>query len=736
MKKIYLTGAFALLALSASAQSKFDAATQTLVESAVARQSLPQTARILSIKAPAADNSMAFIIEKTPDCTAADLENAGARVNTIADRFAVVETTVDGLEALAALEGVVSISANHINTSYNNIARTVTKVEAVHKGEGLSQPYTGKGVITAVVDLGIEPVHANFITSDGELRVKHMWHFSSNNGTFSEYSGDELLMFTSDNGNETHGTHVAGTMAGSYNEISRYAVVNDNNTIEIKKSAPLPFYGMAPEADILLSGGALYDANIIGGATKALEYARENGQPMVLNLSLGHNHGPHDGTDVATAALDEVGKEAIVCVAAGNEGDTPLAITKLLTDDDPMVQTVLRDDTGYGIVDIWGSDDKPFTTSWSVFDSQTFEYVADMTADNEAQNTTLTWGSSGSQIKVDAFNNNFTGYVSLMTRLDPRNNRWNVYSVVNVNRKQGAGSRYWLVLKIEGQAGQTIFVYGNDKTTFTNKGFDTLDNGGYNGTINGMGCGKNMITVGSFTSRLDCPNLSNSVQRFSGIPGDLSYFSSWGELADGRKLPTVCGPGEWLASSLNTSYVKNGLQESRLTAAEAVNLIGTTNYWGYLQGTSMASPAVAGIIALWLEANPHLTYNQVVDIINRTSIRDKYVTESKKPSAWGAGKIDALAGLKEALNMASVTTPVADGDKALIATLNGSSLELFVAGVDAISATLTNMQGATVASTRADGDTATIETEGLADGIYIATVDTSLGRISRKIAIR
>lgn len=63
----------------------------------------------------------------------------------------------------------------------------------------------------------------------------------------------------------------------------------------------------------------------------------------------------------------------------------------------------------------------------------------------------------------------------------------------------------------------------------------------------------------------------------------------------------------------------------------------------------MATPVVAGAIALWLEANPSLTYKDVVRIIKETAVKDDFVKNTGDPVQWGAGKFDAYAGLKQVL---------------------------------------------------------------------------------------
>ena len=73
----------------------------------------------------------------------------------------------------------------------------------------------------------------------------------------------------------------------------------------------------------------------------------------------------------------------------------------------------------------------------------------------------------------------------------------------------------------------------------------------------------------------------------------------------------------------------------------------------------MSCPAVAGIVALWLQANPTLTFDDVIDVISHSSRTDEF-TESA-PERWGAGKIDAVAGINYILD---TTTDIKEIDHA------------------------------------------------------------------------
>ena len=68
-----------------------------------------------------------------------------------------------------------------------------------------------------------------------------------------------------------------------------------------------------------------------------------------------------------------------------------------------------------------------------------------------------------------------------------------------------------------------------------------------------------------------------------------------------------------------------------------VTINGINYYWGAIRVTSMSSPMVAGTLALWLEANPNLTPEDVREIFSETAIRDEW-TSSQPNNTWGYGK--------------------------------------------------------------------------------------------------
>ncbi|MGV3637200.1 MAG: T9SS type A sorting domain-containing protein, partial [Flavobacteriales bacterium] len=73
-------------------------------------------------------------------------------------------------------------------------------------------------------------------------------------------------------------------------------------------------------------------------------------------------------------------------------------------------------------------------------------------------------------------------------------------------------------------------------------------------------------------------------------------------------------------------------------------------------GTSMSSPAVAGIAALVLEADPTSTPQEVKEALMRTARRDTYTGAIPEGGStmWGSGKVNAYQAVREVLWMNTV----------------------------------------------------------------------------------
>ena len=72
------------------------------------------------------------------------------------------------------------------------------------------------------------------------------------------------------------------------------------------------------------------------------------------------------------------------------------------------------------------------------------------------------------------------------------------------------------------------------------------------------------------------------------------------------------------------------------------------------QGTSMAAPCVAGVIALMLEANPNLTPAKIDSILETTATHIPWGDETGKNNHYGSGLVNAKAAVKATLALNAV----------------------------------------------------------------------------------
>jgi hypothetical protein len=147
----------------------------------------------------------------------------------------------------------------------------------------------------------------------------------------------------------------------------------------------------------------------------------------------------------------------------------------------------------------------------------------------------------------------------------------------------------------------------------------------------------------------------------------------------------------------------------------------------------MSSPLVAGCLALWVEADPTLTYSDVVDIINKTAVKDETVL-SGDAVKWGAGKFDAYAGLKEVLNRKSSVANI-DADqtnRVLTKDMGGNVYNVFLGG-EALNINVYSINGTLVKSVNSSDSECNLDLSSLAKGIYVVNVNN---RYSSRVIVK
>lgn len=738
-KNLLLCGLIAAACFgNASAQSKINGAGRLMI------QEYKTAPRLAGVAQAAPEVSVIVRLDKGADASV--LTEAGCKVlSTIAD-MAIVSLPLDKVEDLAAMDEVFSVNFSGECVPYLDKGREATNVDAIHNGtgDGLGgHSYSGEGVIIGLYDTGLDPNHAAFRNPDGSTRVKGLFIRRSSSVSNQDFTDPgDILSYVTEDPKNTHGTHVLGIMGGSKGVQGVYATSNTSGEV----AGEIPYYGPAYNSDILISCGDFYDSCILDGITKVVNYSKELGKPAVVNLSLGNNAGSHHPLSSTGRILDALAKDAIICISAGNEGDTPLAVSRLLTGKNSLNTFIVpeKDITApiTFTAEFWADSDAPFTVNLVVYDKVDGKVVE-----------TIPISSSGTlNSNSSAFSKQYTSSssVSGTAGLDRDTNCYNVYFRGTLQAKSTPTS--FVGVNITSSTRQTVYGWVNTIATeadpyktnpavFSREGVAGYLDGRCNGTINGFGCGKDIISVGAYVSRTGAPFIGTGGYGGSaGTQGDIANFSSYGKTLDGRQLPLVAAPGAQVVSAVSTTAFNNDDQMSPERVNARSNLHDRVSYYYPMQGTSMSSPFAAGIIALWLEANPNLTVDDVKAIIAKTSIKDRFVNNSsgENPLRWGAGKIDALAGIKEAIRLNGIEDVNADitEKNLIIENLGGDLYELTFVGADNMNVGVYNLQGAQVLTASAAGESVQLDASGLQSGVYVVSADTPAGRVSRKLAVK
>ncbi|MGM9746331.1 MAG: S8 family peptidase [Paludibacteraceae bacterium] len=754
MRKIVFFVCFAGFALASLAQSALDIGSRMALRHLRASSSVEvdrATGKLRTVRRASADKYVCAMLS-LDECASLDsLSAAGVVVHAQRGRVAVVSLPLSAVERVAAFEGVRRLSLSREVQPKNDVVRQLIGVDKIHAGEELPSAYTGRGVVTGIVDGGLDPNHINFRNADGTSRIQFLSHIvysetSSLGYVEKDYTPDNIAKFTTDDEESFHGTHTLGTMAGGYRGTAQTAQ-KKNEFAATVADMDCPFYGMAYESDIVASCGTLQDGFIALGIENILNYRYDHNQPAVINLSLGSNLGSHDGKSMLGQYLALAGEEAIICVAAGNEGDLPIALSKTFTEGDTVLQTFIYprvavgsyQNLRYGGIDVYGNDTTPFLLKTVIVNKQ--RPFADPTIlvpiGENTENVPLYIASpdyiESSDDKTNSiFTKAFNGYVGAGSDIDDDAQRY--YCKMDFftfdNTQTNAAGNYILGFQVVGKPGQRIDCYIDGAFNH----FDAYDleeygwsDGSCNGSISDMACGDNILVVGSYNSRDSWGSLDGGIYGYQGAfaGNDVTSFTSFGTLIDGRNLPHVCAPGAAVVSSSSSYYASfENLQPNALQAKYVES--NRTNIWHQSLGTSMATPVVTGAIALWLEADPTLTIDDVKDIIATTSQVDADVLgTSGNPLQWGAGKFDAYAGLKEVIRRASTGLESVPErlNRLLIASPDARHFNLFLGGATHINAVVYNTVGQVVMTAESSNDELHLDASSLSAGVYVVRVN-------------
>lgn len=761
-------------ALTAFGQSKLDLQSQMMLLQ-IWNTTIPTyNSRTRSFERPreVQQNVMAMVEFKGQNALD-ELDAQGAKVLRVRGDIAIVMVPTADVERIAELKCVRRLELSRPVYQKMDIVRKTIGIDKIHQGIDLPQAYTGKGVVTGIVDGGIDPNHINFLKPDGTTRFGYISKITATTTTqqgylYQNYYPRAVLDtmkqqdntyaiedFATDSYTNFHGTHTSGIMAGGYKGNILAAKTDDQN-LSYNVTVPNLYYGGATESEIVASCGDLRDHFIAFGVDDIINYSKLSGpkrKPCVINLSLGSNLGAHDPNSVMNRFLSLCGEDAIICVAAGNEADNTVALTAKFDKADSTVQTFVRPmiegeyktakKTYYnlrnGQICAYSNDADEFELQIVVTNSARKNKVAVRIPVVGNTNGQPVIYSSGGDYAINGavvsstFAKAFDGYVSAASIKDPETGRYYVLAqfLTSDNQTTNKDGNYKLGLLIKSKkAGQRVDVYGDAQFVyFDDYAQEGWTKGSRNGSISDMACANNVISVGSYNVRNHWPSLDGYAYGYN-KQGEASRFSSFGTLADGRNLPDICAPGASVISSINTYCVTNPNMGYTSAALQAkLEKGGKAYYWHQSLGTSMATPVVAGAIALCLEADPTLTYKDVVRIIRQTAVKDEYVKNTGDPVQWGAGKFDAYAGLKQVLlekNANGIQGVKTEQREMPVLTMTGSrSFTAFLAKAKQMNVRAYTLSGQLVHSQVAQGNEININASSWEKGVYLIQVNGS-----------
>ncbi len=584
----------------------------------------------------------------------------GGRVGTVAGDVVSAQLPPRAVRLLARDPLVVRIEAGTpLRPRLDRVASTI-HLDSLRSEFGPTSSQ-GASVIVGVVDLSLDITHPAF-KADGRSRVVALWEQTGSQSPppgydYGRYCDQEMLavgdcpLFVF----SEHGTHVTGIAAGSQVAGSRYT--------GIAPAADIVFVSLGDPVDSSMSFDEWLSVAVCDAVGFVFDVAEQRGQPAVVNLSLGTHTGPHDGSSLASACLDNLtGPGRIIVAAAGNEGEPWIhpRLDELVyvhaggsaVGGESRVDFVVGDYVVEGdIVDIWAEPEGG---------SPTLQLGVQVHGGEPVMTQPLAVGDALHETHLATAAGDF-GPITIATDRAPSGS---VNFQVTVSDDDGdfaeVDGDWFFVLADAGRFDAFLDVNGGGG--FVQRDPEVRVDARM--SIGYPAVARNVIAVGSFVSRTEWMAASgDAYEIFDYLTGDaltlgqLSTFSSRGPTrnpeATGPK-PDLVAPGEMVASAMAAGRGLDITEESIVAAAPG----------GYFVagGTSQAAPVVSGVVALLLERDPFLDPAAVRELLRGSAELPRGVTPPSND--WGFGRVDAAAAVAATPDLG----PSVDPDPAPVGT--------------------------------------------------------------------
>ena len=584
------------------------------------------------------------------------LKASGCKIYANWNDIYIASIPLDKVSDLCSYPSIHRIEAGKSCSITNDNSGTILRARDVWNNTPLSA--TGKGVIIGVMDIGFDLTHPNWYSADmQEYRIKQVWDMldtseegeavtgktEAGNDTIyvgRQYIGTEAILnkrYTADAMTEYHGTHTMGTATGSGCE--------GDGTIS-------PYIGMAPEAEMCVVANYTTNnqdivpekdrykyttATDLLGFKYIFDYAESVGKPCVINFSEGTYDDLHESKLYQEVLNKMLGPGRILCSAAGNDGAKNTYIHKLegeskkgafLTSSSEEASYVMR-------------SKKPVKMQLSFYQKSGEGKVERLKWEYDLKKLSA-YPDSIMKDTLLVGNERFAICLCTYPECYDKTLYATEFHISDIDNDT-FGKNTDISFTVLGADNDIEVFYGSG--SFKSNNLDnSLCDFQQTHSILFPASTQNVITVGatahvttitSHTGALYGDNL--------GTNGVKASFSGVGPALNGCIKPDVMAPGVNIVSSTN-SYREDLHLEDKY-GSRVFEYEGRKHYWTMAKGTSMACPAVTGVIALWLQVCPTLTPEQIKDVFAHTCTHyDESLTYPNNLYGWG--EIDALAGIE------------------------------------------------------------------------------------------
>ncbi|HET6245249.1 MAG: S8 family peptidase [Bacteroidetes bacterium] len=542
-------------------------------------------------------------------------------------------------------------------TTLNDKMLVNNRIVEVHNGmiDGIPVGLTGKGVLMGIIDTGLDFNHPDFRDSTGSTRVKYLWDqnqaYNSFRTPFPYNYGQEWSQEDINSGICTHedqpqyyghGTNVTGTAVGNGLANGKYK-------------------GVAPEAELIIVSTNFSSGNWLATVVDAVHYIFNKadllGMPCVINASVGTYSGSHDAKDLAAILISnmatEKGGRAFVC-AGGNRGESVFHLGYNITPTPKF--TWFKPVNGMGKV--WFS----LWTDTLNFNNAEFAFGADNTVPEFELRGITPYFNIKNRLNMNkkdslfSTNGNLLGIVQTWCeRIDSR-----YYMQVEISRADSANYYYRFATKGSGK----FDIWSDDWMATSKMIYNSLPNpiifpeildyispDNKQSIVSSFSCSPDVLTVANYTNRASYTAYYGNTVTVNYIEGEIAATSSLGPARSGIIKPDIGATGDFVISAGKLSAMSQLINSEPNKVAEG----GMHTVGG---GTSMASPVVAGIVALYFQLCPSANFSEIKKAVIETAYVDSF-TGAIPNITFGFGKVNAAGIVSRGVITSNITSSYA-----------------------------------------------------------------------------